>query len=125
MIRNRMSWQGAKISSALFAVILLAVSAGAARGDDSRITSDAIRAANIAYIDFENRLSSRDDREGALAAYVLNPKNYDIGISQTKETYIVVLRPRRVPPYEYLMGGGGQYFIRKSDLMIVRFVGNK
>lgn len=107
------------------AFVLFLMSVGPGRGEDTTINSNAIRAANIAYLDFKNRLASRDDREGELADYVLNPQNYDIGISQTKDMYLVVFLPRKVPPYEYLIGGGGQYLVKKSDFKIVKFTGYK
>lgn len=86
--------------------------------------ADALEAASVAYADFKVRLSSRSDA-GDLAMYLADPKNYDIGISQTDVSYIVVFIPRRTGSYKYLIGGGAQYQIRKSDLSIVKFVGGK
>lgn len=114
-----------RINSALLALALFAMLVGAARGEDSIINSDAVRAANIAYSDFERRLASRDDREGELAEYVLDPRNYDIGVSQTRDMYVVVFLLRKAPPYEYVIGGGGHYHLRKEDFTIVNFSGYK
>lgn len=52
-------------------------------------------------------------------------ESYSIGISQTDEMYIVVFLRRRVPPFERVVGGGGEYHFRKSDLAIIKFIGYK
>lgn len=109
----------------ILVVVFLIISTSAAYSENIEVSSSIIRAVQIAYADFENRLASRDDREGELAEYILNPKNYDIGISQTRNLYIVVFLPRKLPPNEYLIGGGGQYLIRKADLTILKFIGYK
>ncbi len=60
-----------------------------------------------------------------LLEFSRNPRNYDMGVSQTDDLYIVVFLPRRVPPFENVVGGGGEYRIRKSDLSVVRSMGYK
>lgn len=85
-------------------------------------------AVGVAREKFARRLA--DERSGRalsrdedLLSFLMNPDNYDVGVSQTMDLYIVVFLPRRIPPFENVVGGGGVYYIRKSDLAVIRFAG--
>src|SRR5690606_8115140 len=88
-------------------------------------------AVGVAYERFENELAVEYSGQvtgkeaGALSRFVGNPRNYDVGVSQTRDLYIVVFLPRRISPFENVVGGGGEYHIRKSDLKVVKFTGYK
>ncbi|MEN5118181.1 hypothetical protein ABE488_12725 [Luteimonas sp. TWI662] len=89
------------------------------------------KAAAVAYArfeaDFEREYSEHPISEDTikLLAFSRNPGNYDLGVSQTDELYVVVFLSRRVPPFENVTGGGGEYWVRKSDLSVVRSIGYK
>lgn len=108
-------------ATALFAVLL---AVGAPCLSKPKFASAAIEAASIAYADFKSKLKSRTG-DGELAAYLAEPDNYNIGISQTESVYIIVFVPRRSGSFKYLMGGGAEYQIRKSDMSIEGFVKGK
>lgn len=111
--------------STLLVVLLLALFfwIGKAFAGEQKPSSNVVDATRVAYEDFEKRLAERTDREGNLAQFVLNAKNYDVGVSQTDSEFVVVFKPKQTP--RRILGGGGQYFIRKSDLSIVGFMGYK
>lgn len=115
--------------SALFLLSLLQINS--ARGDDRLSTPDVAKAASVAYTRFVSELATRYsdhpilEETVELLEFSRDPHNYDMGVSQTDDLYIVVFLPRRVPPFENVVGGGGEYRIRKSDLSVVRSMGYK
>jgi hypothetical protein len=94
----------------------------AALCDDARAAGpDAIiTAAEVARENFETQLA-KDTSEWKYASYVKDVENYDIGISQNQNSYVVVfiLRKRGT----HLKGGGGEYHVDKTTLRITRFKG--
>ncbi|UNK42109.1 hypothetical protein MNO14_14345 [Luteimonas sp. S4-F44] len=112
---------------AVFSGFMLLASMAHANSDGQRMIhgSDIAKAASIAYekfkIDLASEYSGHPVVEGAekLLEFSREPGNYDMGVSQTEEFYIVVFLPRRVPHFENVVGGGGEYRIRKTDLALV------
>lgn len=112
-------------------LLLLLLQFNSARGDDRMVASDVAKAANVAYARFSNDLAERYsdhpniEESAGLLEFSRNPRNYDMGVSQTDDLYIVVFLPRLVAPFENVAGGGIEYRIRKSDLSVVRSIGYK
>jgi hypothetical protein len=100
-------------------------------GSDRTYNADVARVVDVAVDQFSLQLEAQyadevaDAAAAELLAYAKNPQNYDLGFSQTGDSYVVVFLPRRVPPFENTVGGGGEYHIKKSDLSVIKFVGYK
>ncbi|MBB3344729.1 hypothetical protein [Luteimonas sp. RC10] len=115
----------------VFIVLLWAVMSctSIARAADNGSIVNVAKAAAIAYarfeVDLERGYSEHPISEDTIELLVFsrNPGNYDMGVSQTNELYVVVFLPRRVPPFENVTGGGGEYRIRKSDLSVMSSMG--
>ncbi|UJB19219.1 MULTISPECIES: hypothetical protein [Lysobacter] len=76
-----------------------------------------IEAARIATIAFSQDLPRRYQApNNSDAAYLRNIDNYDIGLSQNTEAYIVLFRVRD----RNFSGGGADYRISKTDLKITK-----
>lgn len=82
-----------------------------------------LEAAEVAYRDFSGRLELERDvePEWEFSDYVLKVENYDIGLSQTTDFYIVVFLLMKSDAA--ITGGGGEYKIRKTTFEIVEFTG--
>jgi hypothetical protein len=114
----------------LISLLWAAMSFGSiARAADGVFVADVAKAAAVAYarfeVDLEREYSEHPISEDTveLLAFSRNPGNYDMGVSQTNELYVVVFLPRRVPPFEHVTGGGGEYWVMKSDLSVVKSIG--
>ena len=98
-----------------------------AHGQTSRKAS-IIDAVSIAYADFNGKLLKEKEafekRHSCdmLCNIVYNIDSYNIGISAEGEHFTVVLLVRKQKDMR-IIGGGGEYRIRKSDLEIVKFTG--
>ncbi len=113
---------------AILMVFAFASSAGASSDNDNAAVPNAGEAARIAYAGFERELTKQyagevpNKETAALLDFSRDPRNYDMGISQTDDIYVVVFLPRRTPAFEYIIGGGGRLEISKSDSTIRRFI---
>lgn len=118
-----------RMHAALIVLSLSVFSAIPVSGSDRTYKSDVARVVEVAFDQFSVQLEAQhadevaDAAAAGLLAYTKDPQNYDIGFSQTGDSYVVVFLQRRVPPFENVVGGGGEYHIRKSDLSVIKFVG--
>lgn len=114
-------------AKAVFVFALLLSWVSIAHGQTSQKAS-IIDAASIAYADFNGKLlkekESFEKRHSCdmLCNIVYNIDSYNIGISTEGEHFTVVLLVRKHKDMR-IIGGGGEYRIRKSDLEIVKFTG--
>lgn len=84
---------------------------------------DAPQAAQIAVNDYTARLArERNAAPSELDQYVADIRNYDIGMRETGNAYIVRFTLKQ-PKDRSIKGGGGEYKIKKGSLEIVRFTG--
>ena len=130
---NRKAMSIVRIRSAgavLSGLLLLGFQPSPASGDDESYRSNLGEAVSVAHIDFVKKLEkwyAVDPHPSAerLNDYVRNPSSYSVGISETDDSYVVVFRLKQTPLFMNVVGGGAAYVIRKSDLSIVKFIGNK
>lgn len=68
---------------------------------------------------FIQKLGEEPVRNTDLSRYIKNINNYDIGIGDSGDCYVVVfrLRDRRI------IGGGGEVWVKKDGLKVVKFSG--
>jgi len=109
-----MKWTSSGIVGIASALLLAAISPLHAQGK-SRI----LDAAETAREKFASELGKRKPSDWEWEKYVSNVDNYDIGLSESPELYVVVFTPRE----KRIRGGRYEYWVSKSDLKIVKFKG--
>ena len=117
MIALRMAHKALILAAVLY---LLVAPNNAFASDGSRILS----AAEVAIKDFKTRLDneSTSTSEWEFSKFVFDIENYNIGLSQDRDHFVVVFLLRR-HGNDVIKGGGGEYWVNKSDLRIARFQG--
>ena len=115
-----MVWLPHRLAALLFTVAgLFAGSLCAADG----LRVDAPQAAQIAVNDYSERLAKERELDPSdLSRYVTDIHNYDIGMRETGDAYIVRFTLKQ-PKGRSINGGGGEYKIKKGSLEIVSFTG--
>ena len=103
------------------AVLALASHAYAAAPIDH---ARSLEAARMAMGALEERLQKEPD-DWEFATYVKDIRNYDIGISENKQVYVVVFVLRDIPGQGPFNGGRADFYLDKRTLKVVRFVGHK
>jgi len=83
---------------------------------------DAPQAAQIAVNDFTERLAKERDLSTDTGVYIADIHNYDIGMRETDDAYVIRFSPKPRPGHR-IFGGGGEYKIKKGSLEIIRFNG--
>ncbi|WP_144436680.1 hypothetical protein [Lysobacter antibioticus] len=99
-----------------FIFLSLAVCSFSISAADNSAIFDAGEVARKLFI---QKLGEEPARNTDLSRYIRNINNYDVGIGDSGECYVVVfrLRDRRI------IGGGGEVWVRKSDREVVKFSG--
>lgn len=82
-----------------------------------------VRAAQVALDDYSRRLKTESKEEWEYTAYVTNLANYSVGLSVSRDSYVVVIRLNKTDVR--IHGGGGTYYVEKSTYKIIRFVGEE
>lgn len=79
----------------------------------------ALEATHAARKAFATLHSESPRTQWEFSAHVRDIDNYDMGVGQNRRYYVIVflLKDKR------FIGGGGEYWIRKSDLRIEKFRG--
>ncbi|MFZ2753441.1 MAG: hypothetical protein WAZ48_08325 [Lysobacteraceae bacterium] len=84
-----------------------------------------LQAGMAALGDYEARLDVRkkNEEKSGLANYVFEINNYDIGLSESRDHYVVVIRLRKNE--EGMEVGGATYWVDKKSMEIANAVGFK
>ena len=111
------------MSAWLFVSVFLALALiGNVRAEDR--CPPLLRAAEVARHDFSSKLKSFP-AETDFDKYVENIDNYNVGLSDAGEAFVVVFQLKKRERGEIIKGGGATYRIRKKDLVIISFVGQE
>ncbi|UNP30615.1 hypothetical protein [Lysobacter gummosus] len=101
---------------ALIIFLVIALTMFSVHGQEK---SRALEAASVARTKFISDLGKLKKTDWEWQEYISNADNYNIGISENKGNYVVVFSPRE----KGIRGGVYEYWIRRSDLKVVRFRG--
>lgn len=106
----------------LVGMLIALTSSGVVRAEDE--CPPLLRAAEVARHDFSSKLKGFPT-ETDFDKFVENIDNYNIGLSDAGEAFVVVFTLKKRKKGEVIKGGGAMYRIRKKDLAIISFVGQE
>jgi len=102
----------------LFLLLAIPLSVITLHAEDVKPPS-ILRAAEVAYQDFSAKLDQGRTIQWEYSDYVGNIQNYDIGLSESDTSYIVVFLLKQGDVK--INGGGGEYKINKGDFRVMQF----
>lgn len=113
---------GRVLSGAMLWIFAWLVASSDLRAGDA--CAPILQAAEIARHDFALRLEKFPAKTD-FDRFVEDIDNYDVGLSDAGDTFVVVLKLRKRERGEVIKGGGAVYKVRKKDLAIISFVGQE
>jgi len=120
---KQMKWRNSKMAFSGLMALILAGSMASSSLHAGDVSAPILQAAGVARHDYSSRLKEFPAKT-EFDRFVENIDNYDVGLSDAGDNFIVVFKLRKKKG-EVVMGGGAIYTVRKKDLVIVNFSGQE